>query len=378
MNCIICYDEIKSDGIECKICHNKMHRECFKQTESYKCPYCRNLIAEDVDKNKLLREIVFSSNIKNFIGIEDFYKSIYRMSYISKTNPHVVKILQGENPFTITDDMDKYDALVFNIMIQHSYGPFIAVPHARMTETNFHKLVDEISQMHSFSGKVMNDEEKNDILNLLSDYDINEIWNDESHPKHHLIEELFHKYAKIKYTPVLELREYHHVCCFCNSNNIENKITFSRNLLPHDKDWKKIIFCKDCKRAYVAEKFRSRRTSPYNVRIYRAEPNYEDLIDGFNYEDVIYYSAELKRKLLPESELRDLLVDASFDMKSINEKIFERLLKNEINVCLSPMLIGDLILPELLISKYKDLIVRKLRGDDISVDYIIQLWKLFK
>lgn len=65
-------------------------------------------------------------------------------------------------------------------------------------------------------------------------------------------------------------------------------------------------------------------------------------------------------------------------MKSINEKIFERLLKNEINVCLSPMLIGDLILPELLISKYKDLIVRKLRGDDISVDYIIQLWKLFK
>ena len=68
MNCVICYEPI-FDGVECAICHSKIHKECFREWQAANnntvdsCPYCRNLLL-DYDE---LDIIVRNTYLKHYV-----------------------------------------------------------------------------------------------------------------------------------------------------------------------------------------------------------------------------------------------------------------------------------------------------------------------
>lgn len=201
--CIICTEQLKDDEaiINCTTCPNGFHAECFKQTNSMKCPICRCIILLPGTEKSLLSNITKEAKELNLIPIDikrikqkleplkfitarhrellDIAKlngfnnkKLLRIHYIKCGEQVLYEVIQSNNP--IIKDRDAYETAVVQSAIERSSRFIIEPVPFPITSGEMKTIILNICREN-----ILTDKLPVDLFELIRGKVIDDIWKED-------------------------------------------------------------------------------------------------------------------------------------------------------------------------------------------------------
>lgn len=415
-HCCICSERVETEEITCPTCKSVFHKECWNEAKvNCICPYCRGVLFDAQSLRAYSKGLLnkhneyFTQTLKLTWVIED----LAWLSHITPKHPYTIQILRGDNVFSIKpwSEMDRYERYMSEVYRLDLPCLSVIVPIAfPITKRAANEITDRLKANISQGGN-----SAENVVDLMTDELGNVIYFDSIWTNPEKFKQLLefcknelHVFTAKYYLERLECeleceldedikfkcrdcgniifknnkcvhcgREYDNPCCaLCKQPSELVTAPFEYKLQKHrikkDENFDEIIYCKECKRAYVM-KSKNGEIKRYML-IKEVDPPYELIKDDWNPTQIFNYSNSLKSQLITNEKLSKLLQLADADVYKVNKTILKELLKTPQSLFDADRwdqehsaIVRKLFIPHLIVKNNESLILRVLQGDDPAI-----------
>lgn len=410
-HCCICSERCENPGITCPTCNSVFHKECWNEAKvNCICPYCRGVLFDTQSLKAYSKGLLNKHNeyFTQTLKLTWIMQDLAVLSHITPKHPYTIQILRGENVFNIKpwSEMDRYERYMSTYLLDVPFCDAIVPITFPITERAAKEITDRIKTRFLTRGN-----SAESVIDLMTDesgnvIDFDSIWKNPEKLKQ-LIEfckNVLHVYTVNHYSERLKCeldeeikfkcidcgniifknnkcvncgRKYDNSCCaLCKQQSELITAPFEYKLQKHrikkDENFDEIIYCKECKRAYVIQSKNS-ETRRYAL-IKEVDPPYELIKDDWNPTQIFNYSNSLKSQLITNERLSKLLQLADANVYKVNKEILKELLKTpqslfDVNRWEQEhsAIVRKLFIPHLIVKDNEALILRVLQGDDPAI-----------
>ena len=411
-HCCICSERCGKPDITCPSCNSVFHKECWNEAKvNCICPYCRGVLFDSQSLRAYSKGLLNKHNeyFTQTLKLTWIIQDLTVLSHITPKHPYVIQILRGENIFIVKpwSEMDRYERYMCEMYRQDAVLHDTIIPLTfPITERAAKEITDRIKAKLLKRGN-----SAENIIDLMTDelgnvIDFDSIWKNPEKFRQLLefCKNGLHVYTVRDYFEELECeldeeikfkcrdcgkiifknnkcvncgREYDNPCCaLCKQQSELIIAPFDYKLQKHriekDENFDEIIYCKECKRAYVMYS-RNGETKRYKY-VKEVDPPYELIKDDWNPTQIFNYSNSLKSQLITNEKLSKLLQLADADEYKANKAILKELLKIPKSLFDADrweqehsIIVRKLFIPHLIVRDNKALILRVLQGDDPAI-----------